>query len=214
MWNQGLNSEEGLSTLLSYRPPKAKRGNSPALNGEHCHLFLFCPSLCLCSQVLLDIHTRWDRHEKGDLNSGQVWRLLQLQQGKMAASAPWGSQVPAPHSPVCFEEKPASRQSICTTLSSYHSQIPLSGLQRCRMVVPVSSLLLMQTIPLLPPSEPSSPWRPQQWVQISSIGSPICDYLPCCCSCPIILRYVHTKVINPIRNYAGRTQLLITGHSA
>lgn len=175
MWNQGLNSEEGLSTLLSYRPPKAKRGNSPALNGEHWtnhHLFFFCPSLCLCSQVLLDIHTKMRQTWKGRFQFRPSLKVT-FHQGKMAASAPWGSklkhsQVPAPHSPVCFEEKPASRQSICTTLNCYHSQIPLSGLQRCRIVLPIPSLLLIQTTPPLPPLKPSSSWRPQQWVQIRS----------------------------------------------
>lgn len=105
-------------------------------------------------------------------------------------------------SPVCFEEKPASRQSICTTLSCYHSQIPLSGLQRCRIVLP------------RPPSKPQvleghsngsrSPAQAHSSVVIFHAEAP----------CHILLRYLHTKVINPIHNYAGRAQLLIPGHSA
>lgn len=96
-------------------------------------------------------------------------------------------------SPVCFEEKPASRQSICTTLSCYHSQIPLSGLQKCRTVLPRPSLLLIQTIPPFPPSKPQvleghsngsrSPAQAHTSVIICHAAAP----------CRILLRYLHTN---------------------
>lgn len=133
--------------------------------------------------------------------------------GEMTASAPWGSklkhsQVPAPHSPVCFEEKPASRQSICTTLSCYHSQIPLSGLQRCRIVSPVPSYCSCK---------PSlfSVLQNHQVLEGHSNGSRSpAQAHPSVIIFMLLLLSHHSKVINPIRNDAGRTQLLTTGHSA
>lgn len=210
MWNQGLNCEEGLSTLLSYRLPlKAKGGNS-SVNGKHwmnCHLFFFCSSLCLCSQVLLSGQSApsskailgwlgptstptWDRHEKGDFNVGQLHRLLSIRGEELhSAWASWGSklqsaQVSALHPPVCLEEKAASRQSICTTLSCYHSQTLLSGLQRCRIGV---------TFPIADPNHSSSPSFERPHYHPHSNGA-------------TSLAQTH--------NHAGKTPLLIIGHSA
>lgn len=167
------------------------------------HLFFFCPSLYLCRG-----HSHQDETDIKREISIQAKFEGYFPPGKNGCISTLGFKVEAltSCSPVCFEEKPASRQSICTTLSCYHSQIPLSVLQRCRIVLPRPSLLLIQSILPLPPSKP-------QVLEGHSNGSrsPAQAHSPVIifqAAAHILLRSLHTKVINPIHNYAGRTQLL------
>lgn len=165
------------------------------------HLFFFCSSLCT-DCLLLKGHPRlastpeWGRHEKGGFNSGQVHRLFSVPKGLYSAlSVPWSSklkpsQVSAPHSPVCFEEKPAI-ENLCNAKLLLRSNTVVQSTEMQDESHPCS-LLLTQTNPS------SSSFKTVKSFERSTTYSNththkekmgpdpqhklICDSLPCCCS--------------------------------
>lgn len=125
MWNQGLNSEEGLSTLLFYRCPlKAKRGNSSVMESTEwiviCSFFAL-PTAYAAKFFFLDrVHPPQRPSQDGQANIHT--KMVQAWKGRFQCRP--SSQVTfhqGRRAPLCIstlEFKVAASTSFCSTSPS------------------------------------------------------------------------------------------------